>query len=94
MFGCRRKRRFAHPTASTFYNYHDGLNINAGAQEFVFEPKFSLPLIGADRAGMPVLQSLNPLQPVPLYLATPRVAITGIGTQVGDIRFQPLLGEG
>jgi|SRR5271170_1440574 len=77
------------------YNYHEGDLFTPGAQNWVFEPNFELPMVTIwGQAFLSGVNTFPPFQP-PQVWAQPNVFNNGVGgLQAGDMELQPLLYEG
>jgi hypothetical protein len=99
-FGDGRPTAYAFMDVNPFnvahiYRYHEGDLFTPGAQNFVFEPNFELPLQTV--WGFGFIRNPNtfkPLQP-PQVWAHPTVTTDGLGgLQAGQFDMQPLLENG
>lgn len=87
---------FVNPyAAASIYSYHEGDIFLPGAQNFVFEPNFELPIVAIwGNAFLRTPNTFKPLQPPQIY-ANPTVRHNGIGgLQAGTVELEPLLFEG
>jgi len=87
---------FVNPFGSAgIYSYHEGDIFLPGAQNFVFEPNFELPLVAVwGNAFLRTPNTFKPLQP-PQIFANPTLVTNGIGgLQAGSIELEPLLYQG
>lgn len=77
------------------YSYHEGDLFTPGAQNWVFELNFELPLVTIwGKAFLRTPNTFNPLQNPQVY-SQPNVMNNGIGgLQAGQIELEPLLFEG
>jgi hypothetical protein len=77
------------------YAYHEGDLFTPGAQNWVFELNFELPLVTIwGNAFLRVPNTFNPLQNPQVY-SNPNVVNNGIGgLQAGQMELEPLLFEG
>lgn len=76
------------------YRYHEGDLFTPGAQNFVFEPNFELPLQAV--WGFGFIRNPNPFKPTqpPQVWSHPTVTSVGLGgLQAGQFDFQPLIDE-
>lgn len=78
--------------AASIYNYHEGDLFTPGAQNFVFEPNFELPLITIwGNAFLRTPNTFNPIQPQQVY-SPANVVNNGLGGLLaGDLELQALL---
>lgn len=74
------------------YSYHQGDLFTPGAQNFVWESNFELPLNTVwGRGYLSPANNFNPRQPPPLQ-AVPRVVLNGLGgLEAGQIAYAPLI---
>lgn len=77
------------------YSYHEGDLFTPGAQNWVFEPNFELPLVTIwGKAFLRTPNTFDPLQN-PQVMSYPNVVNNGIGgLQAGQVELEPLLFEG
>jgi hypothetical protein len=84
---------FVNPNAAAgIYNYHEGDIFLPGAENFVFEPNFELPLVAIwGNAFLRTPNTFKPLQPPQIY-ANATVTTAGLGgLQAGQVELEPLL---
>jgi hypothetical protein len=87
---------FVNPNAAAgIYSYHEGDIFLPGAENFVFEPNFELPLVTIwGNAFLRTPNTFKPLQPPQIY-ANPTLVNNGIGgLQAGTVELEPLLYQG
>jgi hypothetical protein len=87
---------FVNPFAAAgIYSYHEGDIFLPGAQNFVFEPNFELPLVTIwGNAFLRTPNTFKPLQPPQIY-ANPTLVTNGVGgLQAGSVELEPLLYQG
>jgi hypothetical protein len=81
------------PTSSNgIYHYHEGAVFTPGAENFVFEPQFELPIQTVWGFGfIRNPNTFNPFQPPQVY-ANPQTMLQGIGgLMAGQMALQPLI---
>jgi hypothetical protein len=78
--------------AASIYSYHEGDLFTPGAQNFVFEPNFELPIITIwGNAFLRRANTFNPIQPQQVY-AHQNVTNNGMGGLLaGDLELQGLI---
>ncbi|HEY6019400.1 MAG TPA: hypothetical protein VIY48_05675 [Candidatus Paceibacterota bacterium] len=73
------------------YNYIYRPLPQAGAQQYAFEPRFTLPLYTLPGPGTPVAYQWNVTQPEQLWFNQSQVMDGIIGIQAGTLTGQPLV---
>jgi hypothetical protein len=74
------------------YDYHEGALFTPGAQNFVFEPRFELPLQTVWGFGFIRNPNTFPVFQHPQVMSFPHVQTNGIGgLQAGFIQLEPLI---
>jgi len=81
------------PNSGTgIYDYHEGAVFSPGAENFVFEPNFELPIQGIWGKGfLRTPNTFNPLQNAQVW-SNPNIVTNGLGgLEAGQMILQPLL---
>lgn len=76
---------------TNFYNFIRRELPDAGAQQYAFEPGFTLPLFGLPGPGTPYSFRWNPYQPEQVYYNQAQSMDGIIGVQAGQMALQGLL---